>query len=367
MKGTPVRPAADTDDRAAAVIALLRPEILKLSPYRAADYIGGFVRLNANELPWRPPGDDTPDGLNRYPDPRPTELTAKLTGFYGVEPGQLLVTRGSSEAIDLLLRAFCRAGQDTIVISPPTFGMYVFYAQIQGARVRVVPLQRERGFAYPADEVVAAWEPGFKLAFVCSPNNPTGNRVPDDTIDFLCRSLAGRGVVVLDAAYQEFAGPDPLHGLLARHQNLIVLRTLSKALGLAGVRCGALIGQKRVVDLLGRALPQYCFPTGGQQAVLRCLAPDVLTEFARHRDEVIAERQRLLAALPKLPGIVRTWPSEGNFILVETSSAPTLMERARHAGILLRDFSWDPLLPSCVRITVGSTEENNRLLAALGS
>lgn len=347
------------------VVGLLRPEILKLSPYRAADYVGGFVRLNANELPWRPPGDDTRDGLNRYPDPRPTELTARLTDFYGVQAGQLLVTRGSSEAIDLLLRAFCRAGQDSIVISPPTFGMYVFYAQIQGARVRTIALRRDDGYAYPADEVLATWEPDCKLVFVCSPNNPTGNRVPDATIDSLCSGLAGRGVVVLDAAYQEFAGDDPLQELLARHGNLIVLRTLSKALGLAGVRCGVLIGRKPVVDLLGRALPQYCFPTTGQEAVLRCLAPAVRAEFARYRGQVIAERQRLLAALPGLPGITRVWPSEANFILVETSGTPPVMERARQAGILLRDFSWDPLLPSCVRITVGSPAETDRLLAAL--
>lgn len=350
-----------------AVISLLRPEILHLNPYRPADYVDGFVRLNANELPWRPPGDDTRDGLNRYPDPRPAELTARLTAHYGVRSGQLLVTRGSSEAIDLLLRAFCRAGRDSIVICPPTFGMYEFYAQIQGARIRRLPLQRDRGYAYPADEVLATWEPDCKLAFVCSPNNPTGNSVPTATIDALCSGLQGRGVVILDAAYQEFAGDDPLQELLTRHENLIVLRTLSKALGLAGVRCGVLIGQSPVVELLGRALPQYCFPTTGQEAVLRSLTPEVLEAFARYRDQIVTERERLLPALAGTPGIGRVWPSQANFILVETTGTPTVVHRARQAGILLRDFSWDPLLPSCVRITVGSPAETDQLLEALNS
>lgn len=344
---------------------LLRPEIRRLRPYKAADYVGGFIRLNANETPWRPPGDDTRDGLNRYPEPRPAELAERLTDFYGLVSGQLLVTRGSSEAIDVLIRAFCRAYQDNIVICPPTFGMYEVYAQIQAAGVQQVPLDRGSNYSLPVDAILGQWLPASRLVFVCSPNNPTGNRFPDADIDRLCAGLAGRGVVVLDAAYQEFSGPDPMRELLARHENLLVLRTLSKALSLAGVRCGALIGRGDLIELLGRVLPPYCFPTTSQDAVLRSLTADAQRELATRRALILAERQRLMMALAAVPAIDRVWPSAANFILVESRDAAALVSRSRAAGILVRDFSWDPLLPGCVRITVGSPDENDRLLEAL--
>jgi len=346
-------------------VELLRPDIRQLRPYKPADYVSGFIRLNANETPWRPPGDETRDGLNRYPDPRPAELTERLTAFYGLQPGQLLVTRGSSEAIDVVVRAFCRAGQDNVLICPPTFGMYEVYARIQGAGVQQVPLDRASGYSLPVDTILREWLPATKLVFVCSPNNPTGNRFPDTDVRRLCAGLAGRGVVILDAAYQEFAGEDPLRELLAAHDNLVVLRTLSKALGLAGVRCGALIGRSDLVELLSRVLPPYCFPTTSQDAVLRLLTPEASQELPRRRGLILTERERLTAALPHVPGIDRVWPSAANFILVESREAPAVVARARAAGILLRDFSWDPLLPGGIRITVGSVAENDQLLDAL--
>jgi histidinol-phosphate aminotransferase len=350
-----------------STLDLLRPEIRHLRPYQPADYVGGFIRLNANETPWRPPGDETRDGLNRYPDPRPAELTKRLAVLYGVQPDELLVTRGSSEGIDVLIRAFCRAGQDNIVICPPTFGMYEAYAQLQGAGVRAVPLERATGYSLPADCILEQWSPADKLVFVCSPNNPTGNLVPDAAVDRLCVSLAGRGLVVLDAAYQEFAGVDPLRDLLGRHENIVVLRTLSKALSLAGVRCGALIARSPLIGLLGRVLPPYCFPTTSQDAVLRLLTPEAQSELAARRARIVAERERLAIALATVPGVGRVWPSAANFVLIESENAKALVARARAAGILVRDFSWDPFLPGCVRITVGSPEENDRLLEALNS
>lgn len=350
-----------------STLDLLRPEIRHLRPYQPADYVGGFIRLNANETPWRPPGDETRDGLNRYPDPRPAELTKRLVALYGVQPDELLVTRGSSEGIDVLIRAFCRAGQDNIVIFPPTFGMYEAYAQLQGAGVTAVPLERATGYSLPADRVLEQWSPADKLVFVCSPNNPTGNLIPDAVVDRLCVALAGRGVVVLDAAYQEFAGADPLRDLLGRHENLVILRTLSKALSLAGVRCGALVGRSPLIGLLGRVLPPYCFPTTSQETVLRLLTTEAQGELAARRARIVAERERLRPALAAVPGVDRVWPSAANFILIESGDARALVARARAADILLRDFSWDPLLPGCVRITVGSPEENDKLLEALNT
>jgi histidinol-phosphate aminotransferase len=346
---------------------LLRPELSRLTPYRPADYVGGFVRLNANETPWRPPGDDSRDGLNRYPDPRPAELIARLAAHYGVQPDALLVTRGSSEAIDLLIRSFCRAGQDEIIICPPTFGMYEFYAQVQGAGIRRIPLDRDQGYALPVDEILAQWTDHSKLVFVCSPNNPTGNCFPDSEVERLATGLAGRGVVVLDSAYIEFAASDPLHGMLARHDNIVVLRTLSKSLSLAGIRCGSMIGRAPLIELIGRALPPYCFPTASQDAVLRCLGAEAQAELAARRQIIITERKRLAEVLAGLPDVRRVWPSDANFLLVETTAGSTLTARARAGNILLRDFGWDPMLPNCVRITVGSPADNQQLLNALRS
>lgn len=348
-------------------LELLRPEISALKPYKPADYVGGFIRLNANETPWRPPGDQSRDGLNRYPDPRPAELTLKLAAHYGVAADALLVTRGSSEAIDMLIRSFCRTGQDEIIICPPTFGMYEFYAQVQGAGIRRIPLDRENGYTLPVDEISAQWTDHSKLVFVCSPNNPTGNCFPDSDIDRLATSLAGRGVVVVDGAYIEFAASDPTLDLLARHDNIVVLRTLSKSLSLAGIRCGSLIGRAPLVELIGRILPPYCFPTTSQDAVLRCLGAEAQTELAARRRIIIAERKRLAEALQQLPDVLRIWPSDANFLLVETTPGSTLSARARAGKILLRDFGWDPMLPNCVRITVGSPADNEQLLKALRS
>lgn len=346
---------------------LLRPELSRLKPYKPADYVGGCIRLNANETPWRPPGDDSRDGLNRYPDPRPAELAAQLAAHYGVAADMLLVTRGSSEAIDMLIRSFCRAGRDEIVLCPPTFGMYEFYAQIQGAAIRRIPLNRDQGYTLPVDEICAQWTDCSKLVFVCSPNNPTGNSFPDSEVERLATGLAGRGVVVLDSAYVEFAASDPLHGMLARHDNVVVLRTLSKSLSLAGIRCGSMIGRAPLIELIGRALPPYCFPTTSQDAVMRCLGAEAQSELAARRRIIIAERQLLAAALAELPDVLRVWPSDANFLLVETTAGSTLSARARAGNILLRDFGWDPMLPNCVRITVGSPADNEQLLKALRS
>lgn len=348
-------------------VQLLRPAIRQLQAYRPADYVPGLIRLNANESPWRPPGDDSRDGLNRYPDPRPAELTRRLAAYYAVASDTLLVTRGSSEAIDVLIRGFCEAGRDEIVICPPTFGMYEVYARIQGAAVRSIPLLRDRGYALDVEGILGAWSPSTKLVFVCSPNNPTGNRFPDGEIRRLCAGLAGRGVVALDAAYGDFAANDPMHALLADQENLVVLRTLSKALGLAGVRCGALIGPTDLIDLLGRILPPYCFPTTSQEAVLRCLTPLNRAQLDERRGTLIAERDRLMAALPRIAGVRKVWPSETNFLLLETSPDSGIAGRARQGGVLVRDFGWDPLLPGCVRVTVGTPAENDRLLQALAN
>jgi histidinol-phosphate aminotransferase len=342
---------------------LARPEVRNLRPYRAAPYHAGLLRLNANETPWRPTGDNSACGLNLYPEARPLRLTEALARHYGVESNQLLVTRGSTEAIDLLVRCFCRPGEDRIVICPPTFGMYEVYAQLQGADVHPIPLDKEQGYTLDLEAIEAAASPQTKLLFICSPNNPTGNLIPTDQIDTACRAMNGTGIVVVDAAYVEFAALDPTLELLERHDNIVILRTLSKAFGLAGVRCGALIASPAIVDMADCILPPYAYPTPSADAALAALAaPDEMHErVATLRDE----RQRVVTALENLPGIERIWPSATNFVLVLASEPGRLVAAAKAGGVLIRDFSWDPYTPGCVRITIGDRTQNDQLLEAL--
>ena len=174
---------------------LFRPEIRDLHPYRAADYAEGLVRLNANETPWRSAGDASLAGLNQYPEVVPAALAARLAARYGVDHGRLLVTRGSTEGIEILVRALCRAGLDDVVVCPPTFGMYAHYAQLQGAGVVQVPLATDADFSLDVDGILDAWNDRCKLLFLCSPNNPTGNQMPEAQLNELCASLSGRGLV----------------------------------------------------------------------------------------------------------------------------------------------------------------------------
>ena len=221
-----------------SILNLARPDILELQPYRHAAWDPSLERMHANEMPWRASGDNSIAGLNRYPEPQPHALVERMAQLYGVPARLLLVGRGSDEAIDLLVRAFCRAGQDNVVITPPTFGFYKVAARIQGAGVLEVPLLRY-GFALDTGQVIAAGLRA-KIVFLCSPNNPTGNLLDEVAMLRVCTELAGKALVVVDEAYVEFCDRASLTARLADFPNLVILRTLSKAYALAGARLGHL-------------------------------------------------------------------------------------------------------------------------------
>jgi histidinol-phosphate aminotransferase len=345
------------------VAHLLRPELRDFTAYHAASPRRGVLRLHANESSWRSAWDETEDGLNRYPDPRPAALVGALAALYGVAPGAVLATRGSDDAIDLLVRAFCRAGQDAVVVCPPTFGMYAVAARLQGAGVVEVPLTRNFNVAWRAIE--AAVRPGVKLVFLCSPNNPTGTSVSPRVVDALCRALHGHCVVVVDEAYLEFAHGDGFAGRLDTHPNLVLLRTLSKAWGLAGARVGALLADPELIAILRSLAPPYPLPSLATEAALRRLQPAEIAAARRHTAGVVRRRERLAEALRALPAVRRVWPSEGNFLLVRFADAAAAMAACEQAGVLVRDFSRQPQLAGCLRITIGTAAENRRLLAAL--
>jgi histidinol-phosphate aminotransferase len=347
------------------ILALARPEIRALRPAALhANGAAAAVRLHANENPWPDEADESPTALNRYFDGQPKALVDALAAWYGVDPASVLVTRGSDEGIDLLVRAFCRAGEDRILVCPPTFGMYRFSAEVQGAGVLPVPLAD--GFRLDADALVRRWTPDAKVVFLCSPNNPTGNALEPESVARVLVALAGRAIVAIDEAYLEFSGQPGFIDWLPRQPGLVILRTLSKAHGLAGARCGAAIAAPALVDLLGRIMPPYAMPGPTVAAALAALEPARLARTRRRIGEIVAERERLRQALAAVPGVVRVFPSEGNFLLVEFGDTARALRAAAADGLLLREFPGQADLARCLRITVGSRAENARLLAALG-
>jgi histidinol-phosphate aminotransferase len=345
------------------VLALVRPEILALAPYSSArkESKGGRVWLDANENPETPMVHQPL--LNRYPDPQPPELVAKLATLYGVTPAQALVTRGSDEGIDLLLRTFCRADRDAILITPPTYGMYVVAAGIQGAKVVTAPLVRNANFGLDADAVLRAVTPAVKLVFLCSPNNPTGGLLDRATVLHLVRSLAGRAMVVVDEAYVDFASVPSLAAEIATNPNLVVLRTLSKAFGLAGARVGTTLADPAVIAVLQKVIAPYPVPAPVLAAALAALSAEGLAAARASVTLLVAERQRLMAALPKLAVVKTVWQSDANYILLEVTDSARVMAAGRAAGIIWRDRSKD--VPNTVRITVGTPEENDQTLEVL--
>ena len=347
-----------------SVLDLARAEIRAMQPYSSArmEASGGQILLNANESAW-PPAGAAGRGCNRYPEPQPTVLLDALAVLYGVRREQLLVGRGSDEAIDLLVRAFCRAGQDAILIQPPTFGMYAVCARIQNAAVIEVPLTAT--FTLDVDAVLAAMTPAVKLVFVCTPNNPAGQRVPRSSIERLAQALAGRALLVVDEAYIEFSDDDSAAQLLDRHEHLAVLRTLSKAWALAGARIGCLLAHPDVIVLLRRIMPPYPLPLPCVEAALATLSPTGQTRARAHVAFVRSEREWLLPALAAVAGVREVLPSHANFLTVRFDDAAAVYQRLLAAGIVVRDVRRYPRLGDALRITIGTAKENARVLAVL--
>jgi histidinol-phosphate aminotransferase len=347
------------------ILELARPDILSLQPYQHAAWEPSLERMHANEMPWRAGGDASGAGLNRYPEPQPVELIAHLASLYGVAPENVLAGRGSDEGIDLLVRAFCRAGQDSILICPPTFGMYKVSARIQGAGVVEVPLLKERGFALDVDAVLAAWNSAIKLVFVCTPNNPTGNLLERGAIERLCQELSGKALVVVDEAYVEFSRAESFVRSLAQFSNLVVLRTLSKAYALAGARCGAVIAHADIVSLLARVITPYALPTQTIDAVLTFTNAQHCAAAAQRIDTILAERARLAERLAQLPLVSRVMPSDSNFLLIECADAERVFKAATSVGLIVRDTRSQLGLANTLRISVGTPEQNERLLRGI--
>ena len=344
------------------ILDRLRPDLKDFVPYASARRTGsvGRIRLDANESPWPSRGGTA---LNRYPAPQPVELLTALAELYGVATTNVWAGRGSDEAIDLLVRAFCRAGVDNVVAATPTFGMYSIAARLQGAGFRGVPLEARDGFQVDTDRLLAAVDADTKIVVLCSPNNPTGT-LNHDAIEGLARSLENRALLLVDEAYIEFAGARSAIGDLARFGNLAVLRTLSKAHALAGARIGALVAHPAVITLVNAIAAPYPLPTPSVDAALVALSRDALTAADQRVGMLVDERERVCRHLALATDIDEVFPSSANFVLVRCVDASRRFGELLEAGIRVRDVSSQPGLADCLRISIGSPVENSELLAA---
>jgi histidinol-phosphate aminotransferase len=344
------------------VIKLARQSIQKLVPYSSArtESMQKGIHLDANENPFL-----REDGLNRYPYPQPVLLRQRLADLYGVKSSQLLLTRGSDEGIDLLTRVFCEANEDAILITPPTYGMYEVAANIQGVRIIRVPLEKDSGFALNKDNILNQYNSAIKLIFLCSPNNPTGNILNSDDVITLCKTLQNQALVVLDEAYIEFSTTSSLSHLVSQYSNLVVLRTLSKAFGLAGARLGALIADPNIIELLMKVIAPYPIPIPVERAAMNALSIENQAMICSQIQSIRRERDKLQGFLTTLSSVEYVYPSQANFLLVKVNEASTWMDTCKSHGIIIRSRVNLQGLQNCVRITIGTEEENKRLTEVL--
>lgn len=330
---------------------ITRPNIQALKPYQSArDEFGGLaeVSLDANENPFG-------FGLNRYPDSTMSELKVKFGKFRGVQPNQLLFGNGSDEIIDLLIRTFCEPKEDRTLIFTPTFGMYQVCADVNN--VEVIEQKLTSDFQIDFEAVRPKLEdPALKIIFICSPNNPTGNKIKNDTV--LSIAKAFDGLVVVDEAYIDFAEESLVNQNIS---NLFVLQTFSKALGLAGARLGVGIGNVEVIDVLNKVKSPYNVNSLTQKKAIEALnRPE---EIRKQVEVLIAEREKLKQALTGLEEVKKVYPSEANFLLVEFQNADATYQKLIQRGIVVRDRSNQ--VSNALRLTIGTPEENKKLLAAL--
>jgi histidinol-phosphate aminotransferase len=321
--------------------------------------------LDCNESSWPPYGDFAAAcNAHRYAEPQPQAIRERLASLYNVTPESILLCRGSEEAPDLLIRSFCEQKREGVVLCPPTFGIYTLAADVNEAPVRHVPLREDHGFDLDVDAILNNWQPHEKIIFIPTPHAPMGHAMPPQQIEALLNGLAGRAIVVVDQAYMEFSRDVDWTQRLKDFSHLVIMRTLSKAYALAGIRIGALIAAPALAEKLLAVLPAYPISAAMVPIVTEALSLEGIAQAQKNIATIIAERQRLANALPTTATITKVFPSDGNFLFVETTDSTAFVALCQSHGIVVRNRTGDRT--NCVRIGVGSPEENTRLLAALG-
>lgn len=337
----------------ASIEALVRPNIRSLCPYSTArdEYQGSLgIFLDANENPY-----DTE--YNRYPDPHQKELKTRISEIKGLPVENIFLGNGSDEAIDMVFRVFCNPGVDNVVAICPSYGMYGVAAATNDIQVRSVLLGED--FSLPVDQLLQSCDANTKAIFLCSPNNPSGNAFATEDLLHLVESF--KGIVVLDEAYADFSRLGSLRSKVLEYPNLIVLQTLSKAWGMAGLRCGLAFAQEYIIRLMSMVKYPYNLSSLVQKTVLEALQKPIDSQV----EEIVAERGRVAAALEACPEVLKVWPSDANFILARFRDAGAMYNHLLACGIIVRNRNSVPLCQGCLRITIGTPAENEQLFAAL--
>ncbi len=334
---------------------LLRPNIRCLKPYSSArhEFEGDAeLFLDANENPFD-------NGFNRYPDPLQHTLKRRISDIKGVKENQIFLGNGSDEAIDLLFRIFCEPGRDNVITMPPTYGMYQVAADIANVDLRKVPLNDN--FQPDFDKLKDSWDENTKIIFLCSPNNPTGNSLDPWIMEKILKDFDG--IVVIDEAYIDFSIQPSFLELLGSYNNLVVMQTLSKAWGLAGIRLGMAFADKEIIDLFNKVKAPYNINQLTQEKALEVLNN---TEKTKANIDIILKGRRLLESeLAKFSYVLKIFPSDANFLLVKVKDADFLYKYLLSNKIVVRNRSKVHGCEGCLRISVGTPEENNTLLDAL--
>lgn len=336
--------------------ALVRPNIWALKPYSCArDEFKGrpaSVFLDANENPYNGP-------LNRYPDPLQEDVKARLARIKSVMPQQIFLGNGSDEAIDLVFRIFCQPHLDNVVAIEPTYGMYRVCADINDIGYRAVEL--EKGYQLDAAKLLQATDKNTKAIFLCSPNNPSGNNLNREEV---VKVLEGfRGIVVVDEAYSDFSDEEPFRLSLAKYPNIIVLNTFSKAWGCAAMRLGMAFASTEIIELMNKVKYPYNVNLLTQQKAL-----EMLQDVGRIQKWVVAIKKERLSMLPAFADLAiceELYPTDANFFLAKVKDANAIYNYLIDNGIVVRNRNSVKLCGNCLRVTIGTPQENNALLAAL--
>lgn len=348
------------EEKMSDALKLCRQELLSVKAFDTTrDGFESGILLDANESPWN-------NKLNRYIDSMTdASILASLSRFYQVDSSQILLTRGSCEGIDLLVRAFCQAYQDAVLVCPPTFSIFAQCAAIQGAKLISVPLQKENNFALDVQTLLNSVTANTKLVFICTPNNPTGNLIPMDDILKIVKALQGKAMVIVDEAYIEFSHGISAATLINEFSNVVVLRTLSKAFGLAGIRCGVLLSQNPLIKVLTAMMLPFPLSILTTEAVKEALTSDKMANTQKQIAYIRQQREKVKKALQALPIVKQVWDSQGNFLFVKFNNIHAVMRACKENTILVRHFIGIKEYENCLRISIGLEEQNQILINVL--
>jgi len=336
---------------------ILRDNIKNLDSYSSAreDFKGNAeIYLDANENPYN-------NDINRYPDPYQKSLKKVISQIKNIDSDNIFIGNGSDEVLDITIRTFCEPSKDNIIICPPTYGMYKVLADINNIETKEVLLNAD--FSLNKEQILSTANANTKLVILCSPNNPTGNSIPLQEIEYLLNRL--NAIILVDEAYIDFSDKESALALIEKHPNLIVSQTLSKAYGMAGIRIGLAFAQQNIIDIFNKVKPPYNISVLSQNKATKYLLQEGL--YKEKLNRLANQKRYLISSLSKNKLVKKIYPSDANFILVKFSDADYIYKYLVENGIIVRNRSKQPRCENCLRISVGTERENKILIQKLNS